>query len=204
MIFNFIFSCNFNRTATALRYATTTSFGNINRKGRKSLNNSNQLPLHPGVSSIVLVHESPHDLDRKWEHDGGVSLGGDGGQSLQISEVGHNYNQLLGNHQPLNSSPELQSRRGGADDVGSILQSLGGLLLALRLDNLGLGLSGGLGLGCHGPLELLWKPHILDLNPLNPRVKNNIHQMYNCTSFHCGIPDAPWVRGFIQESQHCA
>ena len=137
-----------------------------------------KLTLHPGVSSIVLVHESPHDLDRKWEHDGGVSLGGDGGQSLQISEVGHNYNQLLGNHQPLNSSPELQSRRGGADDVGSILQSLGGLLLALGLDNLGLGLSGGLGLCCHGPLKLLWKPHILDLNPLNPRVKNNIHQMY--------------------------
>ena len=50
------------------------------------------------------------------------------------------------------------------------------------LHHLGPGLSGGLSLGGHGPLQLLGQPHILDLHPLHP--------------------DAPVVRGGVQGCQH--
>ena len=56
------------------------------------------------------------------------------------------------------------------------------ITLAFILNHLGLGLSGGLRLSCHGPLQLLGQPHILDLHP-----------------FH---GDSPAVSGRVQGAQH--
>ena len=116
------------------------------------------------ASTAALVHQSPHDLDGEREHDGGVLLGGDIRQGLEISEDCESDDVDISGE----VLPELQGSRGAADYVGGVLQCLGSKLLALGLDHLSLGLSGGLGLGSHSPLQLLGQPHVLDLDPLHP------------------------------------
>ena len=48
-----------------------------------------------------------------------------------------------------------------------VLQGPAGLVLALSCDDLGLSLPRGLGLGCHGALEVLGKSDVLDLDSLH-------------------------------------
>jgi hypothetical protein len=47
------------------------------------------------------------------------------------------------------------------DDLGSVSQGPRRLVLTFGRDYLGTGLSSGLGLSSHGPLQLLRQPHIL-------------------------------------------
>ena len=54
-----------------------------------------------------------------------------------------------------------------AQHLRRVLEGPAGLMLALRRDDLGLGLSRGLGLRCHGALEILGKSDVLDLDPLH-------------------------------------
>lgn len=48
----------------------------------------------------------------------------------------------------------LEGGRRLVDDLGGLLEGPGGALLSLGGDHLGAGFSGGLGLGCHGALQL--------------------------------------------------
>ena len=54
------------------------------------------------------------------------------------------------------------------DDPSRLLQGLRGVALPLGSDHLGPRLSGSLGLGCHGSLELEGQHHVLQLHHLNP------------------------------------
>ena len=54
-----------------------------------------------------------------------------------------------------------------AQHLRRVLEGPAGLVLALRRDDLGLGLPRGLSLRCHGALEILWKSDVLDLDPLH-------------------------------------
>jgi hypothetical protein len=68
----------------------------------------------------------------------------------------------------------LKGCRAVHDDLGGVPECATGLVLALSGDDLGPGLPGGLGLGGHGPLQLLRYPHVLHLHPLHlhtPRVR---------------------------------
>ena len=105
--------------------------------------------------------------------------------------------------------PQLQGSRGGSDDVRCFLQSLGGLLLALGFDHLGLGLSGGLGLSRHGPLELGWQPHVLNLYFLHPDVlvlcydnDQSLSIKSHDKTANTPSPDAPVICGLVKMSQH--
>ena len=66
--------------------------------------------------TINLLHEAPQQFDGQGEDDGGVLLGGDGVEGLQVSQ--------------------LEGGRRLRDDVGRLLQSDGGLLLALGRNHL--------------------------------------------------------------------
>ena len=104
------------------------------------------------------AHDAGQNVDGDREDDGGVVLGGDAVEGLQVAQL--QRRGTVRNH--LRRVPERPAR----------------LVLALGRDNLGPGLPGSLGLGSHGPHELLGHPDILQLNPLHG--------------------DAPGVRGHVQ------
>ena len=106
--------------------------------------------LFPGSVALIFVSGRAHGegqaVDGEGEHDGGALLGRDRVQGLQVSQ--------------------LQSRLALLQDQGGLLQVLRSLLLSLGSHDLSSGLSGSLGFGSHGSLELNWHPHVLNFDPL--------------------------------------
>ena len=103
------------------------------------------------------AHDAGQNVDGDREDDGGVVLGGDAVEGLQVAQL--QRRGTVRNH--LRRVPERPAR----------------LVLALGRDNLGPGLPGSLGLGSHGPHELLGHPDILHLHPLysdSPGLRRNI------------------------------
>ena len=117
---------------------------------------------------LLLRQEATQQLYRQREDDGGVLLSRDRGKGLEVSGELDKINlDILCD----NFIPELKSCWWRADDVWSFLQSSGGFLLSFSFNHLCPSLSGGLSLGSHGPLQLLWQAHVLHLNSLNPGEK---------------------------------
>ena len=80
------------------------------------------MTISPGLglqldAATFVLHEPLQQVDGQGEDDGGVLLGGDGVQRLQVAQ--------------------LKSGRRLRDDVSGFLQGTGGFLLALGRDHLG-------------------------------------------------------------------
>ena len=94
-----------------------------------------------------MAHRQRQAVDGEGEHNGGALLSRDGVQGLKVSQ--------------------LEGRLALLQDQGGLLQVLRSLLLSLSRHHLGPGLSGGLGFGGHGPLQLHRHSHVLDLDSLD-------------------------------------
>ena len=130
--------------------AVAEAAGSSSRVGQlgRALGRTQAVALAGAVTALVAVLEGLHErldqVDGHRQDDGRVLVGPDLEQRLQVAQ--------------------LQRRGVAAHDLGGVEQALGGLELALGVDDLGAALALGLGLAGHGALHALRDADVLDLD----------------------------------------